>query len=183
MVNRVLSSVDAVVWFHPSLLAFSSTMSRAPKQLSKSTLKPRDDFVHGRSIFPSAAFASAGRAVAVLACTATASLADVSTSSALLPGGPSAVGAFTMSSVYGQSTSLRVASAGTTSLEPGFLCIESSDLGIPGDLNGDGHVNGIDLSIVLTYWGPCESSDCPVDLDHDGVVGGVELSVVLGSWG
>lgn len=108
---------------------------------------------------------------------------DVRALTVALPGGTSAVGAFTMASVYGQPTMIARASSGSNIVTPGFLCIERDDLGVPGDLNGDGHVNGIDISIVLTYWGPCESADCPADLDQDGVVGGVELSIVLGSWG
>ena len=51
--------------------------------------------------------------------------------------------------------------------------------GVPGDLNGDGVVNGADLSILLAAWG----SDDPVaDLDGNGVVDGADLALLLGDW-
>jgi hypothetical protein len=62
----------------------------------------------------------------------------------------------------------------------------SVDLGAApciGDINGDGVVDGSDLSQVLGFWGPCSSSDCPADLDGDGAVTGADLSLLLGSWG
>ncbi|MDG2032126.1 MAG: hypothetical protein P8J45_14100 [Phycisphaerales bacterium] len=49
-----------------------------------------------------------------------------------------------------------------------------------GDINHDGCVDGIDLSILLGSWGPCT---CPADINDDGIVDGVDLSVVLGNWG
>lgn len=51
----------------------------------------------------------------------------------------------------------------------------------PGDLNGDGVVNGQDLAFILGYWGNC-SSPCPADLNSDGVVNGADLANQLGSW-
>jgi hypothetical protein len=100
-----------------------------------------------------------------------------------LPGGTSAVGAYTLAGVYGQPTTLGTLSASSTTLEPGFLCIEADDLGIPGDLNHDGHVNGIDLAFVLNTWGLCGSGTCVADIDRDGIVNGVDLAIVLGNWG
>ena len=50
---------------------------------------------------------------------------------------------------------------------------------LPGDLNGDGVVNGEDLTIILAAWG---STDPQYDLDGDGVVGGGDLTIVLGDW-
>ena len=51
---------------------------------------------------------------------------------------------------------------------------------IPGDLDGDGIVNGADLSILLSSWG---TSDPSADIDGDGTVGAADLSVLLGNWG
>ena len=57
------------------------------------------------------------------------------------------------------------------------------DDGVFGDVNGDGFVNGEDLSIVLGFWGPCSDPiDCPADLDGDGQVAGSDLSIILGFW-
>ena len=50
---------------------------------------------------------------------------------------------------------------------------------VPGDLNGDGVVNGADLSILLSGWG----MPGPADLDGNGTVGGSDLAILLGSWG
>lgn len=50
---------------------------------------------------------------------------------------------------------------------------------LPGDINGDGIVNGFDLAIVLGFWG---TSDPKADLNGDGVVNGADLAIVLGYW-
>lgn len=54
-------------------------------------------------------------------------------------------------------------------------------LPVPGDLNGDGHVDGNDLAIMLGAWGACPG--CAADINDDGVVDGNDLAIVLGSWG
>lgn len=51
---------------------------------------------------------------------------------------------------------------------------------VPGDIDGDGLVNGVDLALVLGSWGPCVG--CPADIDGDGIVSGTDLAIVLGSW-
>ncbi|HAW95013.1 MAG TPA: hypothetical protein DCX60_01945 [Phycisphaerales bacterium] len=50
--------------------------------------------------------------------------------------------------------------------------------GIPGDINNDGVVDGIDLASLLAAWGSSEN-----DLDDDGIVGGTDLAILLASWG
>ena len=55
----------------------------------------------------------------------------------------------------------------------------SASSGIPGDLNGDGKVNLIDFSIMLTYWGPGESI---ADLNTDEVVNLSDFSILLFNW-
>jgi hypothetical protein len=52
------------------------------------------------------------------------------------------------------------------------------DLG-PGDIDGDGAVNGSDLAILLGDWGPGKS---PADLNGDGNVDATDLAIVLGAW-
>ena len=108
--------------------------------------------------------------------------ADTTLVATPLPGGTSAVGAYTIASVYGQATTLGTLSASSTTVEPGFLCIEADDLGILGDLNYDGHVNGIDLAFVLNTWGICGTGTCVADIDRTGIVDGVDLAIVLGNW-
>ncbi len=50
---------------------------------------------------------------------------------------------------------------------------------VPGDVNGDGSVDGADLGLLLASWGPCE---CNEDLNGDGVVDGADLGLLLASW-
>ena len=52
--------------------------------------------------------------------------------------------------------------------------------GIPGDLNGDGVVNGTDLGILLAAWG---TNDPIADINGDGDVNGADLAILLGNWG
>ncbi|HMN97690.1 MAG TPA: M23 family metallopeptidase [Phycisphaerales bacterium] len=50
----------------------------------------------------------------------------------------------------------------------------------PGDLDGDGDVDGADLGVLLGSWGPCPG--CPADLDGNGTVDGADLGALLGGW-
>ncbi|MFZ9915983.1 MAG: dockerin type I domain-containing protein [Phycisphaerales bacterium] len=49
----------------------------------------------------------------------------------------------------------------------------------PGDLNGDGTVNGQDLAILLSAWG----GTGPADINGDGTVNGQDLAILLSNWG
>jgi hypothetical protein len=51
-----------------------------------------------------------------------------------------------------------------------------------GDLNIDGVVNGADLGLMLSSWGPCGTS-CPYDINADGQINGADLGLVLSAWG
>jgi hypothetical protein len=48
---------------------------------------------------------------------------------------------------------------------------------VPGDLNGDGAVNGADLGQLLAAWGTPGG-----DLDGDGTTSGVDLGILLANW-
>lgn len=50
------------------------------------------------------------------------------------------------------------------------------------DLDGNGFVDGNDLGIFFSAWGPCPSDDCPADFDRDGEVGPVDLGMLLAAW-
>ena len=55
----------------------------------------------------------------------------------------------------------------------------------PADLDGNGIVDGFDLTTLLANWGPCED---PVacefaDLNYDGLVDGQDLLILLSAWG
>ncbi len=54
----------------------------------------------------------------------------------------------------------------------------------PGDLDGDGLVNALDLQWLLVGWGICpESGPCVGDLDGDGVIGARDLGLLFVGWG
>jgi hypothetical protein len=50
----------------------------------------------------------------------------------------------------------------------------------PGDYDGDGQINGADLSSLLGAW---NAKNSPYDLTGDGVVNGQDLASLLGRWG
>lgn len=57
-------------------------------------------------------------------------------------------------------------------------------LPVPGDLNGDNVVDGLDLLILLSAWGECSDPDeCPADINGDGWVDGLDLLILLSNWG
>lgn len=49
----------------------------------------------------------------------------------------------------------------------------------PGDINGDGYINGVDLSQLLAEWGSTGGSS---DLNGDGHVNALDLAVLLAAW-
>lgn len=53
----------------------------------------------------------------------------------------------------------------------------------PADITGDGSVDGDDLTILLSAWGPCVSIGCSGDLNADGLVDGADLTIILNAWG
>ena len=57
----------------------------------------------------------------------------------------------------------------------GLECDDS----LPGDLNGDGAVNGADVGIFLALWG---TSDADADLNGDGTVNGADLGLLSANW-
>ena len=64
---------------------------------------------------------------------------------------------------------------------PVSMDVQTIELGqsIPGDIDGDGMVNGVDLAIILGFWGTSEPGP---DLNDDGIVDGFDLAIVLGYW-
>ena len=53
--------------------------------------------------------------------------------------------------------------------------------GCVGDLNDDGVIDGADLGVQLSAWGPC--AGCAADINGSGVVDGADLGLLLGAWG
>ena len=52
--------------------------------------------------------------------------------------------------------------------------------GCIGDLNDDGVVDGIDLSLILGAW---STSNCDYNLSEGCIIDGQDLAVLLGNWG
>ena len=57
--------------------------------------------------------------------------------------------------------------------------IPESSGDIPGDLNGDGEVDGADVGLLLALFG---SDDPSADLNADGVVNGADMGLMLANW-
>lgn len=54
----------------------------------------------------------------------------------------------------------------------------------PGDLDGNGVVDGADLAMLLGAWGACtDCDDCDADLNDNCSVDGADLAILLGNWG
>lgn len=67
--------------------------------------------------------------------------------------------------------------------QPGFFGLHYRAsfiaVAVAGDINGDGYVNGVDLSILLSGWG----GSGPADLNHNGIVDGADLTTLFSNWG
>ena len=51
------------------------------------------------------------------------------------------------------------------------------------DLDGDGQVDGNDLGLLFSAWGPCPGGPCQADLSGNGTVGPEDLGILLAAWG
>ncbi len=58
------------------------------------------------------------------------------------------------------------------------VIVEDCEPELPADLNGDGLVNGVDLTILLGQWGASGAAD----IDGDGVVSATDLTALLAQW-
>ena len=58
------------------------------------------------------------------------------------------------------------------------VIVEDCEPALPADLNGDGLVNGVDLTILLGQWGSAGSAD----IDGDGIVSATDLTNLLAQW-
>lgn len=52
-----------------------------------------------------------------------------------------------------------------------------------GDLDGDGHVNFVDVQLLLANFGACAATPCVGDFNSDGVVDAEDLMIQLDNWG
>jgi hypothetical protein len=61
--------------------------------------------------------------------------------------------------------------------------VDTADITMYGDANGDGQVNVDDIIAVILDWGECPPPDCTADLNRDGVVDVDDLTEVILNWG
>jgi formylglycine-generating enzyme required for sulfatase activity len=54
---------------------------------------------------------------------------------------------------------------------------------VPADLNNDRSVDGADLGVLLSAWGPAGSEPTRADINGNGIVDGADLGVLLANWG
>ena len=73
-----------------------------------------------------------------------------------------------------------VIEAGIDGLRMELIICDDEPPTCPSDFDGDGLVDGVDLSRLLGFWG---SSDPVSDINQDGLVDGTDLSILLGFWG
>ncbi|MBX4197355.1 polysaccharide deacetylase family protein, partial [Candidatus Saccharibacteria bacterium] len=56
-------------------------------------------------------------------------------------------------------------------------------VGKAGDVNGDGAINALDLSILLSHWNQAGATHATGDLSGDAAVNALDLSILLSNWG
>ena len=52
---------------------------------------------------------------------------------------------------------------------------------LPGDVNGDNVVNGLDINVIAGHW-LATGSNIPGDANFDGVVNGLDINLVAAHW-
>ncbi len=75
----------------------------------------------------------------------------------------------------------RVVDFGAVAGDQFAVVLQATGTPCPGDLDGDGRVDGADFGGLLASWGSC--SGCPADLDGDGQVAGGDVGLLLSQWG
>lgn len=75
--------------------------------------------------------------------------------------------------------------AGWASNGPDALGLLLTPVAPSADLDGDGVVGHLDLTLLLDSWGACAGppGDCAADLDGNGAVGITDLLMLLAAWG
>jgi hypothetical protein len=69
--------------------------------------------------------------------------------------------------------------AGVVPIPVGVAWIRPAETVVPGDVNGDGLVDGADVGLLLSAYG---TSDAGADVNGDGIVDGADLGIVLANW-
>jgi hypothetical protein len=76
-------------------------------------------------------------------------------------------------------TSTACPQGSTIDFSTAFNLAPGSSAGLQGDINNDGSVNVLDLSILLSRW---QTADATADLNHNGTVDIFDLSILLSNY-
>ncbi|HUO50801.1 MAG TPA: dockerin type I domain-containing protein [Candidatus Paceibacterota bacterium] len=96
-----------------------------------------------------------------------------------IPGTALKKGTYTATARSRTADSASVAFTGPITLGVGTATGTSTASGGKGDMNGDGKVNLVDFSIMLSNWG---TADPASDINHDGTVNLADFSILLFNW-
>lgn len=119
----------------------------------------------------------------LIACTAARAQFAVDWFTIGCGGGTLNGGTLTVSGTIGQHDAGAPLTAGSYSLAGGFWSGASATPACAGDTNGDGLVNGADLSVLLSQFGQTVSPGTGADFNSSGSVNGADLSVLLARFG
>lgn len=92
-------------------------------------------------------------------------------------------GSFAVTGTIGQHDAGATLTVGAFSITGGFWAGVSTVPACAGDTNGDGLVNGADLSVLLSQFGQTVSPGSGADFNNSGSVNGADLSVLLARFG
>ena len=70
----------------------------------------------------------------------------------------------------------------TDNNDPG-AALSTFEVHLPGDVNDDGYVGGLDLTTIITNWGTTAATRGQGDLDGDGTVSGPDYTQAITFWG
>jgi hypothetical protein len=70
----------------------------------------------------------------------------------------------------------------TTDVEARFAAGSQDIIAIPGDINGDGQVDGLDLNLLGADWQSVSPVTPEADINGDGIVDGLDLNILGGNW-
>ena len=62
-----------------------------------------------------------------------------------------------------------------------FVWSESNAI-LPGDANNDQKVNGLDVTLVIAFWGVVSDPPSQADFNNDGFINSIDLQIVLANW-
>jgi hypothetical protein len=75
-----------------------------------------------------------------------------------------------------------IGDAGMLASYNGGVAPNSVAAGIPGDINGDGQVDGLDLNLLGADWQSVSPVTPEADINGDGIVDGLDLNILGGNW-